>query len=100
MARFENYLGLPTLIGRRKYDTFAFIKERVWRKLQGWKGKLLSRVGKQVLIKAMAQSIPTYTMGFFSCLGNNVMNWTLCVLDFGGDKLGRKGKYTRKIGVF
>ena len=28
------------------------------------------------------------------------MSWTLCVLDFGGDKLGRKGKYTEKIGVF
>ena len=31
--RFDNYLGLPTLIGRRKYETFAFLKERVWRKL-------------------------------------------------------------------
>ena len=65
MEKLDAYLGLPTLIGRRKYDTFSFIKERVWRKLQGWKGKLLSRVGKEVLIKAMAQSIPTYTMGVF-----------------------------------
>ena len=37
---------------------------------------------------------------FFSYLGNYVMSWTLCVLDFGGDKLGRKGKYTGKSGVF
>ena len=29
VEKFEAYLGLPTLIGRRKYDTFAFIKERV-----------------------------------------------------------------------
>ena len=29
-----------------------------------------------------------------------MMNWILCVLDFGGDKLGWKGKYTGKIGVF
>ena len=90
VEKFYAYLGLPTLIGRRKYDTFAFVKERVWRKLQGWKGKLLSRASKEVLIKAVAQSIPTYTMGVFQLPGNYVMNWTLCVLDFGGDKLGRR----------
>ena len=33
VAKFDSYLGLPTLIGRRKYDTFAFIKERVWKKI-------------------------------------------------------------------
>ncbi|XP_023905496.2 uncharacterized mitochondrial protein AtMg00310-like [Quercus suber] len=65
VAKFENYLGLPTLVGRAKYQTFAYLKDRVWKKLQGWKGKLLSKVGKEVLIKAVAQSIPTYTMGVF-----------------------------------
>ena len=63
--RFDSYLGLSTLVGRAKYQTFAYLKERVWKKLQEWKGKMLSRAGKEVLIKAMAQSIPTYTMGDF-----------------------------------
>ena len=53
VEKFDSYLGLPTLIGSRKYDTFAFLKERIWKKMQGWKGKLLSRAGKEVLIKAM-----------------------------------------------
>ena len=66
VEQFDAYLGLPTLIGRRKYDTFAFIEERVWKKMQGWRGKLLSRAGKEVLIKAVAQSIPMYSMGGFS----------------------------------
>ena len=39
---FEKYLGLPSLVGRGKKASFNYIKERVWRKLQGWKGKLLS----------------------------------------------------------
>ena len=63
MDRFETYLRLPTLIGRAKYQTFSYVKDRVWKKLQGWKGMMLSRAGKEVLIKAGAQSIPTYTMG-------------------------------------
>ena len=65
MDRFESYLGLPTLVGRKKYHTFSFLKDRVWKKLQGWKGKTLSRAGKEILIKAMAQSILTYTIGVF-----------------------------------
>ena len=56
MSLFESYLGLPTLIGRSKYHTFSFIKDRVWKKLQGWKGMMLSKAGKEVLIKAVAQS--------------------------------------------
>ena len=65
VVKFESYLGLLTLIGRDKYNTFAFLKDRVWKKLQGWKGMLLSRAGKEILIKAVAQSIPTYTMSVF-----------------------------------
>ena len=51
---FDSCLGLPTLVGRAKYHTFSHINDRVWKKLQGWKGKMLSRAGKEVLIKAMA----------------------------------------------
>ena len=48
VVRFESYLGLPTLVGRSKYHTFSFLKDRVWKKLQGWKGKILSRVGNEI----------------------------------------------------
>ena len=31
--RFDTYLGLPTLVGRSKYQTFSFLKEPVWKKI-------------------------------------------------------------------
>ena len=65
MNQIESYLGLPTLVGRTKYLTFSYLKDRIWKKLQGWKGKMLSKAGKEILIKAVAQSIPTYTMSVF-----------------------------------
>lgn len=61
----EKYLGLPVYMGRSKSKTFSYLKERVWRKIQGWKEKLLSRAGKDILIKAVAQAIPSFAMSCF-----------------------------------
>ena len=38
------------------------------RKIAGWKGRLLSKADKEVLIKAVAQATPTYTMSCFKIL--------------------------------
>lgn len=53
------------MVGRGKRKAFFEIKDRVWHKLQVWKEKNLSRSGKEILIKAMALSIPTYIMSYF-----------------------------------
>ena len=37
----------------------------MWKKLQGWKEKLISQVGREVLIKFFIQAIPMYTMSCF-----------------------------------
>ena len=42
IMHYEKYLGLPSLVGKGKKASFNYIKERVWQKLQGWEGKLLS----------------------------------------------------------
>lgn len=59
------YLGVPTKFTRKKRDDFRDIKQRVWQTLQGWKHKYFSVDGKEVLIKSVAQSIPTYIMSCF-----------------------------------
>ena len=59
------YLGLPSIIGKSKNKVFVEIKERVGKKLAGWKEKILSIGGKETLIKVVAQAIPSYAMSCF-----------------------------------
>ncbi|KAL5562808.1 hypothetical protein UlMin_032555 [Ulmus minor] len=61
----EYYLGLPYFFGKNKSKLFASIKDRVWNKLCGWKSKLLSAGGREILTKAIIQAIPTYSMNLF-----------------------------------
>lgn len=64
-TRHKKYLSLPLLIGKSKNQVFAEIKERVGKKLAGLNGKLLSIGGRDILIKAIAQAVPTYTISCF-----------------------------------
>ncbi|KAL5560825.1 hypothetical protein UlMin_037036 [Ulmus minor] len=61
----EKYLGLPCFTGKNKQGIFSSIKDRVWNKLCGWKSKLLSAGGREVLSKAVIQAIPSYAMNLF-----------------------------------
>ena len=35
IMQYEKYLGLPSFVGKRKKASFNYIKEKIWRKLQG-----------------------------------------------------------------
>ncbi|XP_031254339.1 uncharacterized protein LOC116112329 [Pistacia vera] len=62
---YERYLGLPTLIGRDRTRDFKHILDRVRGKISNWKVKYLSQAGKETLLKAVIQALPTYSMGVF-----------------------------------
>ena len=51
IRQYEKYLGLPSLVGKGKKKSFNYIKEKVWKKLQGWEAKLLSQAKREVLLK-------------------------------------------------
>ncbi|CAJ2672830.1 unnamed protein product [Trifolium pratense] len=59
------YLGLPSMVGRSKKSTFAYIKDQIWKRINSWRGRALSRAGKEVLIKSVLQSIPSYVMSVY-----------------------------------
>lgn len=67
------YLGMPSHVGRDKASVFKMLKDRIWDKLNGWTSKLLSKAGKEVLIKAVAQAIPNYVMSCFK-VSNSVLH--------------------------
>lgn len=59
------YLGLPTSWGRAKGEAVSYIKHRIHQKLQGWNQSVLSQVGREIMIKAVALAIPTYPTNVF-----------------------------------
>lgn len=51
--------------GRLETKTLNCVKDKIFKKLQGWKQRLLNEVGWEVLINAIACVVLTYSMGIF-----------------------------------
>ena len=54
--------------GKSKVSTFREVQEQVTKRVMGWKEKNISKAGREVLIKMVAQTIPTYSMSMFKFL--------------------------------
>lgn len=62
------YLGLPFMVGRSiKKVIFMFIEDRIRKRINSWRGRPLSKAGKQVMIKLVLQAIPAYVMSVLFC---------------------------------
>jgi hypothetical protein len=60
-----NYLGLPSMIGRKVKDVFAYIKDIIWKRINSWRGRALSRIGIEIMIKTVLQAVPSYDMSVY-----------------------------------
>jgi hypothetical protein len=43
------YLGMTSMIGRDRTTTFAYIKDRVWQRVNSRSSKCLSKAGREVM---------------------------------------------------
>jgi hypothetical protein len=87
----EKYLGLPTPEGRMKAAKFQPIKERFSKRLTDWSEKYMSTGAKDVLIKSVAQAIPTSVMGVFKMSAQFCEDYMKMVRDFWwGDERNRR----------
>ena len=88
MNDFEKYLRLPMVGGQSKVTTFKELQQRIKKRVMGWKEKFISKVGRKVLIKTIAQAIPTYSMSVFKipkAMGDSI-NSTLAKYYWGQTK--------------
>lgn len=47
---YKKYVGIPSVMERSKNDVFKYLNERVWAKVKEGIEKILSAIGKEVLI--------------------------------------------------
>ena len=65
IQHYEKYLGQPFFMRKNKKACFTLVKERIWARMKGWKEKLLSQASKEIVIKAVIELIPAYSMSVF-----------------------------------
>lgn len=65
VLRHEKYLGLSSMVGRKKISFFNDIKINVINKISKWNNKLFSSGGNEILIKDVAQAVLTYAISIF-----------------------------------
>ncbi|XP_030498076.2 uncharacterized protein LOC115713736 [Cannabis sativa] len=61
----STYLGLPCVMGRNKDAILGFLKDKMQKRIQSWEGRFLSTVGREVLLKTVAQALPSFVMSVF-----------------------------------
>ena len=61
----RKYLGIPEDISGSKCKLFAFLKDNLMHRVNGWTGRWLSKGGKEVMIKSILLALPTYVMSTF-----------------------------------
>ncbi|XP_019101856.1 PREDICTED: uncharacterized protein LOC109133305 [Camelina sativa] len=65
LSGMSSYLGIPESLGGSKTKIFSFVQDRLQARASGWPARLLSKGGKEVMIKSVATTIPTFVMTCF-----------------------------------
>lgn len=60
-----SYLGLPLILPCSKRQAHLELKGKRFKRISGWKSKLLSQAGRACLIRSVVSSQPTYFMSSF-----------------------------------
>ena len=68
----DKHLGLPANVGMDKSDCFQYLIDIIIMRISGWKEKLLSAGGKEILLKSVVQAIPAYAMFVFKIPKKNL----------------------------
>jgi hypothetical protein len=91
-ALVEKYLGLPTALGRSTDEQFEHIIARLKKLVNSYASMKMSGAAREVLVKAICQAIPTYSMSCFRLSKKMCKRITNIIARFwwGGDEVKRK----------
>jgi hypothetical protein len=78
----EKYLGLPVPEGRMKKGKLKNTKEKFVKHADSWAERYMSSGAKEILIKSVLQSLPTYAMGVFQFLIGLIDELSKIIRDF------------------
>ncbi|KAM1650153.1 hypothetical protein ACFXTH_002701 [Malus domestica] len=92
------YLGVPALWGHSKKETLGYVKERILRKIQGWKQQFLSQAGREILIKAVAQAVSAYPILVLKFPDKLCKEIDAALAKFWWGRKGRKEEYIGFVG--
>ncbi|XP_060960022.1 uncharacterized protein LOC133030933 [Cannabis sativa] len=94
----STYLGLPCTMGRNKDVILGFLKDKMLKRVQSWEGRLLSKAGREVLLKTVAQALPTYAMSVFLLLVKTVSHLESLMSKYWWGSSNNRTKGVRKQG--
>jgi hypothetical protein len=91
-ALVEKYIGIPTALGRSTDEQFEHIVSSIKKLVNGYVMKKMSSAAREVLVKAICQAIPTYSMSCFRLSKKICKRITNVIARFwwGGDEKKRK----------
>nr|POF21454.1 putative ribonuclease h protein [Quercus suber] len=87
------YLGALMFPTRSPSRDFKFLEDKSEAKLAGWRSRCLSWASRATLIKAVAHSIPTYTLSAFNVSANTCNKLDAATRWFWWKPKDRGGKY-------
>jgi hypothetical protein len=62
------YLGIPLHYNKLSREDLHPLIDKIIKRIARWRGKLLTKVGRIILIKTCLASIPVYILSFFNFL--------------------------------
>lgn len=76
--------------GGSKVQVLHWIEDRVLAKLEGWKGNLLNQASKEILIKVVVQTIPSYVMSILKLPKTFSNSFTSAIAKFWWSSYGKQ----------
>ncbi|XP_019091159.1 PREDICTED: uncharacterized protein LOC109128743 [Camelina sativa] len=86
-----SYLGIPESLGGSKTKVFSYVRDCLQSRTTGWSARLLSKGGKEVMVKSVATAVPTFVMSCYRLPKTITSKLTSVVANFWWSTNGQSG---------